>query len=316
MLPSSRRYAFTLVEVLIVVAVIAVLIALLLPAVQHLRETSNRSRCQNNLKQLALAIHGYHNERGGLPMFVGEGGSACCYGTWQVLVLPYLEQEALARGYEKWGEQSAPFEVSWYAAPNNRTATTGHRLTDLTCASDSPNMSKIDGVTSHNYVVNLGNTALSDTVGTQTLLTVPDEPGLKFRGAPFRRGRSIRLDEIGDGTATTLLASEVVQGHRRDVRGLTWWGPAAGFTTQLPPNSSMPDRPYYAAPFCDPAPPNPPCVLNTPAAPVRFAARSRHPGGVNAAHADGAVTWFPNSTRLQVWRALSTSQGGESDLSD
>src|SRR2546421_11401093 len=93
----ERRCGFTLVELLVVIAIIGVLVALLLPAVQTAREASRRSSCQNNLKQLSLAMLNYESVNGVLPGGVGRFG--CCWGTWQVRVLPYLEQGALAGLY-------------------------------------------------------------------------------------------------------------------------------------------------------------------------------------------------------------------------
>src|SRR5438105_743737 len=93
---SSNRSAFTLIELLVVIAIIAILIALLVPAVQKVRESSARSQCQNNLKQLALACHNYHDVNRFLPP-----ARICrdAYATWVVLIMPYMEQQG---AYKLW----------------------------------------------------------------------------------------------------------------------------------------------------------------------------------------------------------------------
>ena len=302
-----RRRGFTLVELLVVIAIIGVLVALLLPAVQAAREAARRSQCQNNLRQLGIAFHNIHDTQASLPP--GTGPSPCCWGTWQALVLPYLEQQNVSDLYVDWGADSTlnPAAIRYSQAPNT-TNVTMKRFSVLTCPSDRPS-SPSGGMTSHNYAVNYGNTGY----GQQLKLN-----NVEFGQAPFSRAKNPtnvcagkRLAEILDGTSNTMLAAEVRQGQGADLRGFTWWGDASNFTTYLPPNSTQPDV-IYADYYCQNTAQNPPCTSpSTATAPAMFASRSQHPNGVQVVMADGSLQFVSNNVNIDLWRAASTTQGGE-----
>src|SRR4051812_4067154 len=112
---------FTLIELLVVIAIIAVLIALLLPAVQAAREAARRSQCVNNLKQIGLAMHNYQSTNNCLP----QGVRGCCWGTWLITILPYVEQVALYNAWNSVGNNTntAADEPFRYSGVANGTVT-------------------------------------------------------------------------------------------------------------------------------------------------------------------------------------------------
>jgi prepilin-type N-terminal cleavage/methylation domain-containing protein/prepilin-type processing-associated H-X9-DG protein len=325
-----NRQGFTLIELLVVIAIIAILIGLLVPAVQKVREAAARTQCQNNLKQIGLAMHNYHDVKKTLPPGVGPYG--CCWGTWMMYVLPYLEQAPMAKLYRNLGGNDNT-GIRYGSSPNNTNVTT-QRLAVFTCPSDTPS-SPASNLTNHNYAVNYGNTSfyqmtLNGVVFggapfpaypaswlTNTALQkkysqpLPDGDQLGLFGPPT--SQTVKLVSITDGTSNTLMASEVIQGQGGDYRGFAWWGGASGFTTFNLPNTNSPD--VLTGAGCNVgATYNIPCTtVTTTAAPRLAYARSRHNsfGGVNAVYCDGHVAWIDNSISIATWRALSTTVGGE-----
>jgi prepilin-type N-terminal cleavage/methylation domain-containing protein len=318
-----RRFGFTLVELLVVIAIIGILVGLLLPAVQAAREAARRMQCQNNLKQLGLAMHNYESANARFIGAVGRFG--CCWGTWQVGVLPFMEQSSMFNIYQNYGGADP---LPRYGHALNRPVA-GARIPTLTCPSDTPNApigasATLAAITSHNYSVNVGNTSFF-----QSTLN-----GIPFLGAPFRMytgsisddgpvnaaeaatftrvyGRPVKLGEITDGTSNTLLASEVLQGRRNDLRGFSWWGNGTAFVTYLPPNSTLPDV-VTGGNCVSLTAPRMPCVTaSTVNRPRMMGARSLHTGGINTARCDGSVGFVSNNIDLVAWNAFGTAQGGE-----
>jgi prepilin-type N-terminal cleavage/methylation domain-containing protein/prepilin-type processing-associated H-X9-DG protein len=314
-----HRCGFTLIELLVVIAIIAILIGLLVPAVQKVREAAARAQCQNNLKQIALAMHGYHDAYKKLAPQTANNRNSCCYGTWQMAILPFVEQANLWNIYQNWGNTVAGGPT--YEQKANLLVTS-QRLTVFTCPSDIPSAPKsatFNGqtynITQHNYLINVGN--IDYAQGGDGKL--PDQPaGLTFGGAPFSRSAQFRLTDITDGTANTLMLAEVNQGQGQDFRGLTWWAEGSGFTVYRTPNS--PGFDYIAngsgAPGCVPTSQNP-LNADCKAFPSPnpnwnvFTARSRHTGGVNVALCDGSVRFVSDSIAWATWQALGTSRAGD-----
>lgn len=320
----QKKRGFTLVELLVVIAIIGVLVALLLPAVQAAREAARRSSCSNNLKQIALAVHNYGDVH---SQAFPAGEYQCCWGTWLVGIMPYIEQKTMFDNYKYFGSiqnQAGNNYAQTDAATRYGGAmnlpVTRIQVKTYSCPSDSITASPgiFNGVTFHNYVANHGNTTLGRQAvfGTWTDGTTPN----RFGGAPFiyigawnSNPSATRFQDVFDGMSNTMAFSETVQGRDGDLRGFAWWKGGAHFETYLPPNASAPDQ-QESGSYCKPANPlNPPCSTANPttALPENIGARSRHPGGVQAAMLDGAVKFVPNTINLDIWRAVSTMGGKE-----
>jgi len=305
-----RRLGFTLIELLVVIAIIAILIGLLLPAVQKVREAASRMKCQSNLKQLGIAHHGYHDANGNIMPPMGPSG--CCWGTWQVLILPHIEQDNAYKLYQNWGgsdstntgfpaASNGTIGLRYAAAPNTTNVTNG-RYKTLTCPSDREN-TPIGAMTNHNYAVNTGNgstyRALPVGAATYTLY-----PGMFDGGALTKK---LKFTDMTDGLSNTLLMAEVLQGQGSDLRGFMWWGDAAGFSTYAPPNTSTPDQ-IYTTGYCNNQPAqNLPC---SGAGGATFFSRSRHTGGVNVALGDGSVRFIRDSITPTTWMLMGPGNDG------
>lgn len=294
---------FTLVELLVVLAIIGILAALLLPAVQMAREASRRTKCQNNLKQLGVATHAYHDLFGVLPVNLGPWPSpgsppvVLSGKGWIVSILPQLEQPGLY-------DQFVPgFDGAFSAGGGIRrlecAAAMRTPLSVLQCPSDggrgvSTEQYHWEGieVATTNYKGVLGDSRLSGAV-SQHDGSLPDCHatggcnGLFFR-TTYREPSY--LAQVVDGTSQTLLVGEDLPAQ--NAHSAAYFSNADWASCHAPPNFFF--RPPQPRDWWD-----------------AISFRSRHPHGVHFCLADGSVTFLSQDIEHRLYRALSTKAGGE-----
>jgi len=308
-----RRKGFTLIELLVVIAIIAILIGLLLPAVQKVREAAARMKCSNNLKQLGLAQHNYHDSNGNLMPIMSPSG--CCWGTWAILVMPYIEQNNAYQLYQNWGGTDtvnsgfpAPAVAGSfprYGSSPNTTNVTARRYATLTCPSDQEN-APFGGITNNNYAVCAGTGGTYRTLPTGATASAAVPAAGMFDGGSLTR--KIKLTDVTDGLTNTVMVGEVLQGKNDDLRGFIWWGDASGFSTFAPPNTTTPDQ-IYTSGYCNNLPAqNLPC---SGAGGAVFYSRSRHTSGVNACLGDGSVRFISSSISPTTWLYMGSANDGQ-----
>jgi prepilin-type N-terminal cleavage/methylation domain-containing protein/prepilin-type processing-associated H-X9-DG protein len=320
---TARRRGFTLIELLVVIAIIAILVGLLLPAVQKVREAANRIQCQNNLKQLGLAFHNYHDPNKGLPSNFRPSALNTVRVRWLTFLLPYLEQDNLNREIDQTQNWSAPVNLP----------ATSQRLKIIECPS-APNGKILDGapdttppwtpiVANGDYsgfygvspeLVTLGlvdpqsagvdNGAISKTVklsfadftdGLSNTLHLTESAG---RPNVWQNGKLIvnvtgsatgfpRIN--GGGWARPATELDILRGSSLD--GTTFPGPAAINVTNGAAISLYPD-PFYG--------------VDGSGQIYGF-----HTGGVNVLFVDGSVHFLQQSVSIRTLAALISRNGGE-----
>ncbi len=198
------RSAFTLIELLVVIAIIAILIGLLLPAIQKVREAAARTQCANNLKQIGLAIHMYHDDHKVLPYSRLDTEE-----TWAVLILPYLERGNL---YSLWDftknyyQQSPTFlhtPVPTYFCPTRRSPNSAPQVSlsgDVLQGTTNPNVPGALG----DYVACTGDPS-GEIDYLPSMVTAPNLPA---NGAFIYKGGNLTLERITDGLSNTLFVGE------------------------------------------------------------------------------------------------------------
>ncbi|MCC6493006.1 MAG: DUF1559 domain-containing protein [Pirellulales bacterium] len=299
-------HGFTLVELLVVIAIIGVLVALLLPAVQAAREASRRSTCLNHLRQLGLAMHHYHDARQLLPL----GARTAPRQTWTMHIWPYMEQGNLASR----NDLKLDFWVPPATIENTLNGLTGQYVEIYNCPSDHGSDLTNDRYQRRrgNYVVNWGNSKYGQVVQPAGLAPFSNIFGK--RETP----RDTKFADITDGTSNTLLMSEVIKAQSSlddDWRGdIHNDDGVCRFHTLLTPNTSAPDV-IESGWFQDTGDVLMPAVAGTQTAQVA-AARSRHPGGVNAMLCDASCRFVSDAVGQALWQAMGSMNGGEVEATE
>ena len=294
------RRGFTLIELLVVIAIIAVLIALLVPAVQKVREAAARSQCQNNLKQIALGIHGHHDTFKYIPVSVSpwsEGGPAPRTGRgWILETLPFLEQSALYKAFEP----SRTGDMFSGAGLMNCQPQMATILPLLTCPSDGSS-GKLYSDRAQWGGINVSVTNYRGVIGTTNMGGGwPDSPSgttdghntTQNNGLFFRNSYQVklRIASITDGTSNTLMVGEDVADQ--SIHSAAFYANGDYASSHAPLN-------YFPTP---PDPSNWPRVMSF---------RSRHTGGANFALADGSVRFISEAIDRLQYQQLCTRAGGE-----
>ena len=324
---SRRNYGFTLVELLVVIAIIGILIALLLPAVQAAREAARRMQCTNNMKQIGLAIHSFQDSHKKFPEAwtcvpkpdsphpdypIGPPDQHTPFAQ----ILPFMEQNVLKN----------LFNFDYRTLDEMNREATSHEISSYQCPSDNAQGRKIVAGLSgtrpysrSNYAVCLGSdTMVFDSGGTIVALAVLRHNIDADNDGAFCPCKGRKIADLSDGTSHIVLASEVKAGRHDggaagwDVRG--WWSwPNMGssiYTHRTTPNTTIPDYMYPGE--CPYDPPNDmPCIADVGSQDEHYAAaRSRHPGGVNALLGDGHVSFFSDEVDATIWRWLGSINDG------
>jgi len=329
---ARRECAFTLIELLVVIAIIAILIGLLLPAVQKIREAANRMKCSNNLKQIGLALHNYHDTNGKFPPGgVGSTGPVgqpnnqdwTEQGSWIVYTLPFFEQDNMFRLLNPRPETvQNSVGIGIGNVPSAQ-----RKLSMIRCPSDD--WDRNAPVT--DYVGSLGPQCLTTAGGVgcsdpnnQWCLGdqgSPGSPGVVYgynrspdhgndwnpasiRGMFNRLGADITMSSVTDGLSNTIMVGESLPKMHDHLQGNQWWGFNNGnshCSTIVPINT----RSDGTSP-CDPTKFYAPNNWNQ-----SWGFKSRHSGGVNFLFGDGAVRFVRDSIDMRTYQLLGCRNDGQ-----
>jgi len=303
---TRQKAGFTLVELLVVIAIIGILVALLLPAVQSAREAARRMSCSNNSKQVALAMHNYHDTYKLFPpgQFnrLGQNtiGNTFMRECWMQPILPFIEQQPMADAIQIGHNTTYTFYVRGAAenvVPTLVCPSDPNGPKTITAGAASPTATNNQGFHG-NYVACAGSTLFGN-----------NNQGDNLNGVFFSLSRT-KFSSIVDGTSNTLMFSEILVSPdtgSHDLRGRyhNSWEGNSWFSTLYPPNTVVGDRSQYCI-----AKVYAPCQALGNSALIQ-SARSLHPGGVMTGLSDGSVRFVAETVDLLVWNAAGTRENGE-----
>jgi prepilin-type N-terminal cleavage/methylation domain-containing protein len=341
-LMSRPRHAFTLIELLVVIAIIGILIALLLPAVQFARESARRTHCSNNLKQIGIALHLYHD---GLRVFpFGKGPSypgAAGYARWSAhaLMLPYLEQKPIWDSINFNYAPATPgmggvinFMPAYANANGMNVIPSKMYIPTFLCPSDGLNTPQ-DWPGQNNYAGNQGGTFLCDR-GDQPALPTDTLPSETNQGMLYFLS-GVSMGQVVDGTSNTMIFSEKLRGRGGPFKRTDMFVIANQTTMDATFVTCNATNPLTATPLTSKwgyswvmgencctlynhvAPPNYPTCAGIPFPgtmtnmSMQVPPSSYHPGGVMCCLTDGSVKWVSQNIDVLTWRCLGTRNGYE-----
>jgi prepilin-type N-terminal cleavage/methylation domain-containing protein/prepilin-type processing-associated H-X9-DG protein len=314
-----RRRAFTLIELLVVIAIIAVLIALLLPAVQAAREAARRAQCINNLKQLGIALHNYHDAIGTFPPGYlslmdpvtfdndGPGWGWASYSLSQMEQTPVCNSINFVLGIEFPANQTARVTtIASFFCPSDAWRQDTFTVVDSTTTGTTPG-APICVVASSNYVGSVGS---GDPSSLYPWIIDADDgpPGRDNGNGLFFRNHSVTIAQITDGTSQTFAAGERSQNLSR----ASWTGAVT--------NAAVPLVALRAEAGLDPEGGGALVLSHTgeghgPNSPSGLAHGDQywamHPGGANFLFTDGSVRFIKELVGFTIFQSLATKAGGE-----